>query len=78
MNGDMESNWQLGDRVTWHYRQGGGRAQLVPGIVRTVTSSRITIDVLLKIDGEMVREKRQVGASRLTPRAQFVEGLDVE
>lgn len=69
--------WQEGDRVMWRHNISPSQASLVPGVVvRHMTVKAVTVEVLLRLGDEWVRERRTVAPESLALRTKHVHELD--
>lgn len=67
--------WKEGDRVTWDCAITRDQRVPIPGVVLTVTASRVTIRAAFQIFGEWVIRRRSVTAEKLSPRTTAVAAL---
>lgn len=71
-----EHEWKVGDRVTWNCSISRDVQVAIPGVVVTITASRVTIRAAFQVFGEWVIRRRSVTAEKLSPRDTAVAALD--
>lgn len=68
--------WKEGDRVIWRHDISPSQMSLIPGIVRRINDKSVTVEVLLRLGSEWVRERRTVESRSLAHRTKHVPSLD--
>lgn len=69
--------WKEGDRVIWRHDISPSQRSLIPGVVKRIDNRTATIEVLLRLGSEWVKERRTVEHGSLVRRTKHVPLLDM-